>query len=260
MKERDILISHTLDLKEKAATESVIMSTSFMSVDELSDLIRAERINNEFVDTFYYGGYEEAERKILLFVPVFYDVESDFLEDFLEENDANPLQLLKVKKDKFATLSHRDYLGALMALGLKREVIGDIIVDNEGCSIICLKSISEYIEKNLKQAGRGQLTVFPGNLNELRKKGSNSETVFVSVASLRLDCLVAAVFRLSRSSALSSIVQGIVYVNDIQLLKPDYVLKQGDKLVCRGKGKSVISEILGENKKGRIHLNIKRYL
>ena len=260
MTDKEKLISHILDLKEKAATESLVTSSNFLSVDELSEVIKTERVNNQYVDTFYYGGYDEAERRAAIFVPRFYGASEYGLEKFLLENECNPISLLTVKKDKFSALTHRDYLGALMGLGLKREVIGDIIVNDDGCSIFCLKAISAFIAENLKQAGRGQLTACVGDIDSLNTTESKTETVFASVASMRLDCLVAATFRLSRPCAAEAIKQGLVYVNSAQTFKSDFSLKEGDKLVLRGKGKAVIGELTGHSKKGRIHLNIKRYL
>ncbi|MBE6785041.1 MAG: hypothetical protein E7538_02240 [Ruminococcaceae bacterium] len=260
MTEKQELISHILDLKEKSATESIITSSSFLSVDELSDVIKEEKVNNRYVDAFYYGGYEDAERKTAVFVPTFYGVNEDKIESFLNENECNPVSLLLVKKDKFTSLTHRDYLGALMGLGLKREVIGDIVASDDGCSIFCLKSVAAFIAENLRRAGRGSLTVTVADKSKMSISTAATETVFVSVASMRLDCLVAAVFRLSRPAAAEAIKQGLVYVNSAQLLKCDHNLKKGDKLVLRGKGKALIGETQGHSKKGRIHLNIKRYL
>lgn len=260
MNEKDVIISHALDLKEKSATESVVSFTNFLSTEELSLLIKKERINNEFVDTFYYGGYDDAERKNAVFIPKFYNVTEETLVDFLDENDCNPLVVLKIKKDKFATLSHRDYLGALMGLGIKREMIGDIVVLENGCNIFCLKSISVFIKENLKQAGRGQLTVDICDINDFQSTESKTEIFFVSVASMRIDCLVAAAFKMSRNSAVNAINQGVIYVNGEQILKTDYLMNQGDKLVFRGKGKTVIDEVIGESKKGRLHINIKKYI
>lgn len=260
MTDKENLISHILDLKEKSASESVITSSGFLSLDELSQIKSTEKINNKYVHTFYYGGYDEAERKVAIFVPTFYEAEGNKLTAFLDKNDAQPLRLLQIKKDKFSELTHRDYLGALMGLGIKREVIGDIIINSDGCYIICLKSIADYITENLKQAGRGQLTATSCDLEALVTMTSKTETFFASVASLRLDCLVASAFKLSRSNAVNAVNQGIVYVNSEQIYKSDYILESGDKLVLRGKGKVVIDEIIRENKKGRIHLNIKRYL
>lgn len=260
MTEKEKLIAHLLDLKEKTATESILTASNFMSLDELSEAVKTERVNNQFVDTFYYGGYDEAERKTAVFIPKFYEVDECNIKEFLDVEDLNPLCVLNVKKDKFSVLSHRDYLGALMGLGIKREMIGDIIINEDGCSILCLKSISSYIANNLKQAGRGQLTVVAGDTGSLNASENKTETVFISVASLRLDCVAAAAFRLSRNNAVDCINQGLVYVNTARVMKIDYTLKMGDKLVIRGKGKTVVEEIVGESKKGRIHLNIKRYL
>lgn len=260
MTDKEKLISHALDLKEKCASQSVITSTNFMSVDELSDVIKTEKVNNQYVDTFYYGGYNEAERKVALFIPKFYSLSEDDFEEYILSNNESPIELLSVKKDKFSTVNHRDYLGALMGLGIKREVIGDIILNENGCFIFCLKSIARFIIENFNQAGRAQLTVSKGNIEQLKSNEIKTEVLFASVASMRLDCLIAAAFRLSRGAAIEYINQGLVYVNSSQILKTDYLLKSTDKLVLRGKGKVVIEEIIGENKKGRIHLNIKRYL
>lgn len=260
MNEKEVMISHALDLKEKAAIESIVTSTNFLSVEEISDVIKTERINNEFVNSFYYGGYEEAERRVVIFVPSFYSLKNNDLVDFLKDKDLNPLSVIRISKDRFANLSHRDYLGAVMGLGIKREMLGDIIVDSDGCFLFCLRSIADYICANLDKAGRGQLTLKKADIDEFVLSESKTETSFISVASLRLDCLVAAAFRLSRNGAVNYITQGTVYVNGEQITKTDYILKENDKLVLRGKGKTVIENVIGENKKGRTHLNLKRYI
>lgn len=260
MNVNDILVSHALDLKEKAATESYITYTNFLSVDELSVLIKTEKINNQYVNTFYFGGYFEAERKIAVFVPRFIDADDENLSTVLTENSYTPVVLLEIQKDRFSSLSHRDYLGAVMGLGVKREMLGDIIVNDNGCYLFCISSVSDFICENLKQAGKGQLTVKKVELTDYKTFEPKTETFFVSVASMRLDCLVAAVFKLSRNISVANILQGNVYVNSEQITKTDYLLKPGDKLVLRGKGKSVIDEVIGTSKKGRMHINIKRYI
>lgn len=98
--EKENNIAHILDLKEKCAADSVIVSSNFLSVDEISTVIKTERINNKYVDTFYYGGYADADRKVIVFVPKFYDVDENSLIEFLNVNDYNPLQLINVKKDR----------------------------------------------------------------------------------------------------------------------------------------------------------------
>lgn len=258
--DNSVLLSHIADLKDKSATESVVVSTNFLSVDEISLLIKNNRANREYTDTFLFGGYPEAERRVALFVPRFYGIGEDELVRFLGENELNPISVLEITKDKFSKLTHRDYLGAVMGLGIKREMIGDIIVTADGCTMFCLKSISAYIAENLKQAGRGQLTVKECDSSKISFGEDNTEVVFLSVASLRLDCVVAAAFRLSRNDAAQAINQGLVYLNSEQSLKIDRTVDVHDKLVLRGKGKAVIEEITGTSKKGRIHINVKRYL
>lgn len=259
MNEKDILISHALDMKEKCADNSLITNTNFMSLEELSTVKASERQFSEYVTTFYYGGYDDAERCIALFVPKFYGV-SD-IEEYLKENeDENPLCILRLRKDKFTTLSHRDYLGSVMGLGIKREMTGDIKVSDEGADIFCLKSIAPFLCENLKKAGRGSLE---GEILPVQRYNSGSEKTvikFYSVASLRLDNIVSAAFNLSRGTAAEAISKGIVYVNSSQCLKNDFMLKERDKIVLRGKGKVVLYEIIGENKKGRVHINLKRYI
>lgn len=259
MNDKDILISHALDMKEKCADNSVITHTNFMSLEELSTVKVAEKQFSEYADTYYYGGYDDAERCIALFVPKFYSV-SD-IEEYLKENDDdNPICILRLRKDRFSTLSHRDYLGAIMGLGLKREMTGDIKVSDEGADVFCLKSIAPFICENLKKSGRGSVEGEILSVGEFNSGFENTEIRFCSVASLRLDNIVAAAFNLSRSNAVEAINKGVIYVNSSQCLKNDFILKEGDKLVFRGKGKTILHEIIGENKKGRVHINIKRYL
>lgn len=260
MKDNSVLLSHIFDLKEKAASQSIVVNTNFLSVDEISELIKNNRTDCEYTDTFFFGGYPEAERKVAVFIPRFYGVTADELGTFLNENDLNPVSILRITKDKFSLLSHRDYLGAVMGLGIKREMIGDITVNTDGCIMLCLKSISKYILENLKQAGRGQLTVEECTYENISFSEDNTETVFLSVASLRLDCVIAATFRLSRSAAVQAINQGLVYINSEQTFKIDRTVDIGDKVVLRGKGKAVLEEVTGTSKKGRIHINVKRYL
>lgn len=259
MNEKDILISHALDMKEKCADNSLITSTSFMSLEELSTLKTCERQLSEYVSTFYYGGYEDAERQIALFVPGFYDLRD--IEEYLRENeDENPVCILRLKKDRFTELSHRDYLGSVMGLGIKREMTGDIKVSGDGADIFCLKSIAPFLCENLRKAGRGSLEGEILSVQQYSGGKEKTEIKFYSVASLRLDNIVSAAFNLSRSSAAEAISRGIVYINSSQCLKNDYILKQGDKIVLRGKGKVVLYEVIGENKKGRVHINLKRYI
>lgn len=258
MNEKEVLISRLRELKERSADSSMITCSNFLSVDERSDVSVIERENNKYVDTFFYGGFSDSERTVAVFAPQFYEI-TDISAFFKENEDENPLALIEVKKDRFTDMGHRDYLGSLMALGIKREMIGDISVNDEGCHFFCVKSIASYICENLKRTGRGSVQCRVIDEKDLPLQEDTGKLVFCSVASLRLDCVVSAAFSLSRSSAVEAINKGLVYVNSVQCFKTDYVLSEGAKIVLRGKGKAVINEMVGHSKKGRLHLEIKKY-
>lgn len=259
MNEKEILISHALDKKRQSTDNSMITHTNFLSLDEISIVKTTDREYNEYTDTFYYGGYSDSERQIALFVPKFF--ETDDITEFLSDNEEdNPLCIVRLKKDKFTTLSHRDYLGAIMGLGLKREMVGDIKVTNEGADVFCLKSAADYICDNLKKSGRGSVSGEVLSVSSFSSADDKFEVCFTTVASLRLDGVISAFFNLSRSSAAEMVNKGLVYVNSSQCLKCDYTLKQGDKIVLRGKGKMVLSEVKGTSKKGKLKIEYKKYI
>ena len=259
MNEKEILMSHALDKKRQSTDNSMITHTNFLSLDETSMLKTVEREYNEYVDTFYYGGYSDSERQIALFVPKFYDAND--IDNFLSDNeDENPVCIVRLKKDKFNTLSHRDYLGAIMGLGLKREMVGDIKVTDSGADIFCLKSSAEYICDNLKKSGRGSVTGEIMPVSSFNSSDDKYELLFTTVSSLRLDGIIAAFFNLSRSTAAEAVNKGLVYVNSSQCLKGDYNLKEGDKIVLRGKGKTILTEVKGTSKKGKLKIEYKKYI
>lgn len=258
MTENEILLSHARELKIKAEDNSMITSTNFLTDEQINVISALEKHNNKFVDTFYYGGYEQAQRRMAVFVPKFYEISS--IDEFFNENsEDNPLCLLKLTKDRFSELSHRDYLGSVMGLGIEREMIGDIIICDDGAYLFCVNKMEKYLCENLKKAGRGAIECKRSSLSELNFIEENYDEIFASVASLRLDNMISAAFSLSRSLAVQYINQGIVFVNNTQCEKTDFNVKTGDKLVLRGKGKAIFDSIKGETRKGRVHVIFKRY-
>ena len=259
MTDDELLLSHARDLKQRAADRGMLTHTSFLDLHQRSVLSRIERELNADVQTFYCGGYPDAERTVAVFVPRFYGI--DDLDAYFMENSAdNPLCLLRLEKDAFSTLSHRDYLGALMGLSVKRETLGDILPDETGAFLVCLQSIRQFLLDNLFSAGRATLTVTEAPLESLGERQQNVKDFFVSVPSMRLDCVAAAAFRLSRTKAEQAIRSGLVFVNAVQTDKTDKKLDVGDVLVLRGKGKCKLLEQTGESKKGRLHLTVRQYL
>lgn len=157
MTEDEVLLSHASGLKMQCADESTVLCTAFLDMRQRTLLTVLEKEQSEYVKTFYYGGFENTERLCAVFVPRFYEQNAAF-EFFEAYPEYDPITLLRLEKDRFTALSHRDYLGALMGLGLRREMLGDIITDENGCRLFCLSSVARFIRENLKSAGRASIS------------------------------------------------------------------------------------------------------
>lgn len=201
------------------------------------------------VRTSFYGGYEDAERVILINMPDYFDLERD-----------NPLCIIRAEKTAGSReLTHRDYLGSLLGLGLKRDMIGDIIVRSDGADIIVMEDIADFILMNYYKAGRTSLSVSRLPISELIQNERKVTLVTDTVASLRLDSVIASAFGLSRGKAAEAISRGIVFVNNMEITKTDFQISEGDKLTLRGKGKAVLAEVGGRSRKDRQYITIERY-
>ena len=172
--------------------------------------------------------------------------------------DGCPLRAVRVEKDRFSDIGHRDYLGAVMGLGLTRESVGDICVQPDGCDIIALPNAAKYIEDNLTGAGRATLKAKLIPLGEVRAPQVNIKETSITVASPRLDAVAGEIFSLSRSAAAQAIASGAVTVNDEQVLKADRRLSPKDKIVLRGKGRAILGEEFTQTKKGRVGIWVKK--
>ena len=201
------------------------------------------------VRTLFYGGYEDAERVILINLP-----------DYARLADHNPLTVIRAcKADGSRELTHRDYLGSLIGLGIKRELLGDILVREDGADIIVLSDIAEFILSNYCKAGRTALSLSQHPVSELIVPKIKRTRITDTVASLRLDSVTASAFGLARGKAAEAIGGGIVFVNHLEVTKPDFQVKEGDKITLRGKGKACLTEIGGRSRKDRVYITIERY-
>ena len=225
---------------------------------------------------FFYGGYSDAERRLLVFLPEYTEIEEVIPvsgADAVQQNglaaedtalvvpEDCPLAVLKVRTSKGSRkLTHRDYLGSLLSLGIKREMTGDIIVYENGADIIILKEIADFLLMNYEKAGRTSLNLEIADISKLDVGNINIEEKSDTVASLRLDGLVSSVFGLSRGKAQEAIKAGLVFVNSAAAMKPDMQLEEGDKLVLRGRGKAVLREIAGRTRKDRIYIKFDKYI
>ena len=239
------------------------LNSDFLTLEQhsmLTGFLRAHRSEGVFL----FGGYEDAERKQVLFMPDYTGVADELsaYNYFRENPDQCPMVILDVKipAAEKGRLSHRDYLGALMGEGIKREKTGDIIVGEKGAQIVVAAELAEYLMQNFRQAGRVSLTakILPiFELNQLETRIKNEK---FTISSPRIDNIVSAVFGISRKDAKEAVSRGKVFVDGVEMSKPDFFLKGGEKVVLRGKGKAVYAGEKGTTRKGKVVIEAAIYI
>lgn len=200
----------------------------------------------------FNGGYNQAERKIIIFYPDWLSVE-----DYVAGPE-NPIVLIRVSAA--APLTHRDYLGALLALGIKREKTGDILVDDAGCYIFLMRDMLDFTLLNFSKAGRIPLDLVQAPLSSLKIPEVQVKILTDTVASLRLDSLVSAGFSVSRGRAQELIRAGLVSVDHAPCSDSSRMLSGGEMLSVRGEGRALFASAGALSRKGRIFIEIKRFL
>lgn len=197
----------------------------------------------------FYGGYEGAERTMLCVMP----------EWAQEESVKYPFSGITAKFRLQDRLSHRDFLGALMALGIKRETVGDILIE-PGRAVIFLKNdILRFVSEQLRKVGSAGVTVEKGFSLPLPEVSVKKE-ISCTVASARIDSVVAALAGTSRSRSVDMISEKCVSVNSVCCEKPTHAVKNGDKISIKSCGKFAVLSLDGVSKKGRIILKAEKYI
>lgn len=250
MNDDELLLSVLDDKADECDRKAIITCTDFLDLRKQSLAVNYLK-KKKGIRWLLYGGYDDAERKIVVFLPFYIE---DFNMYISNNKDENPLCVFRAEKDSFSVLSHRDYLGAITGLGIKREKTGDIIIDDKGCFFFTKHSISKFIEDNFTQAGRGTISVSLVDINNDFIYAPNIKEKCCFVQSMRLDSVCAAVFSVSRSKASEFIEKGLVFLNDEQIMKPDYHVSVGQKVVIKGKGRAILKDDSGKSKKDRIAL------
>ena len=248
---------------DRFLSSNTIENYDFLSPEEQS---KADRLMKSMRSqgAFLYGGYSEAERKIPVFIPEYFDVtdEEGAIGFFAQEPELCPLVILELEIPKHESFvpGHRDYLGALMGEGIKRQKIGDILIRPGGAQIVVLKELAEYLKSSLITVGRASVTARLLPIDKIDPGEVHLEKIRINVPSARLDNVVSAVFSLSRKSAQEAVARGLVFVDGIQLMKPDYQLKPAQKIVLRGKGKAIYLDTSGVSRKGKLYVEVMKYV
>ena len=254
--EDKMCLAQVHDKTETSKKRNKIESTDFLDMYQLS-LVRSYLKKNNIINYTLYGGYEEAERKILIAYPENED------EIVIKKQSEELVKIVRVKlpDEEKGKYSHRNYLGGIIKLGLKREKVGDIVVSPEGADIIVVKEFAEILANELPSLTRFQnsnITIH--NINELQKQEIRVEDVKIIVPSLRLDTVVSDLARTSRNKAVQIIKQERVFINGQNEVKVSKQLKLEDIWTIRGKGRFVIKEIVGTTRSGRQVVRVEKYV
>ena len=254
--EDKLIISKMLDQIMLCGKRNKIQSTDFLDARQkllLEKILKNNKIENYII----FGGFEDSERSLIIFYP------EKWNKEIVEKNYPSVMQVIEIllPNDLKGKYTHRDYLGGLMKLGLKREKIGDIVVWEEGAHIIVLNEIVPFLEQHLSSLTRFQKSqISIKGISEIHKCIINKEEIEIIVSSNRLDNIVSELCKTSRTKAEEIIRAERVFVNYEVITKDSKTINVGDKITIRGKGKFEIIEQVGNTKKGRNILKIEKYI
>ena len=249
MTDHQELLSRLNDLDSLAQKRQMICYSDFLNMDEYSSYLTQK--HSYSCDTVPFSDIANLERQMIAFIP-----------DAFCFNELNfPVAIFKIepKNVKFAQeITHRDVLGAIMNLGIERKLIGDIFVSEREACFLANDKIKEFLLDELHQIKRtdvvlkeifGLPDIFQTKFDEFNR----------SVASLRLDCIVAEFANCSRSVSERYIKQGLVYLNYKQTEQVSVLCKPGDIISVRGIGKMILDDVIGKSKKDKVVIRIKKY-
>ncbi len=247
--EERLIGARALDAAEKALQESNPVATGFLDPNGREI---AEGVLGAVPAVSYraYGGYASAEYRRVLVYPHFY------LTELLEP----PLRAVSISGDFPPGLGHRDFLGAVLATGLKRDRVGDILLTPAGCQVILAEEVLGAVLSQLRQVHKVPVQVEEIDLEQLAVAPERVKSLNVTVASLRLDAVAAFGFGISRTKMAREIKGGRLKLNWRPVVDPAAEVALGDVVSMRGRGRLTIDEIKGETRKGRIALVLTRTL
>ena len=248
--EDKVLLAKLWDKINTGMRKNIIASTCFLSPRELN---LAKFLFGQQTGLHTFGGYNDAERMMLVYLPEYLD------ESALYEEDS-PVVCLRADFYEGDTPTHRDFLGALMGSGIARETVGDICVSKGSCDFFVTAEIAPYVLQNLTGAGRTKLRLSKISLDQVQVPEPEVKQIKDTVASLRLDSIISSGFRIGRSLAAQHICAGKAAIDGLPCEKPDKAVDEGAKISVRGLGKIKLQQVNGQTKKGRISVVIDRYI
>ncbi len=200
-----------------------------------------------------FGGYPDAERKMLCYLP-------DYMDESALSGEESPVVALRAVFYEGDTPTHRDFLGSLMGSGIARECIGDICVGVGSCDFFVTEEIAPYLLQNFINAGRTKFRLSAIPLSDVQIPEPEIRVIKDTLASLRLDSVISSGFRIGRSLAAQYVAAGKVAIDGLPCEKPDKAVTEGCKISLRGSGKIKLAKVNGQTKKNRFSVEIHRYV
>ncbi len=221
--------------------------TDFLNPYELKNAIA---VLNSIDDIKYsvYGGCGGSERNVIYMYPYYVP----------EEDIESPISALMIEGNfKFKEVSHKDYLGSILGLGIKREKIGDILIHKNFCQVVVQNDIKDYIILNMTKVARNNISVKEILISDIQKIDINYKEIGFTVSSNRIDCIVSSIYNISRQEANKIISSNRVYVDYEPINNISKKIEANSLISVRGKGRCIISDIGDVNKKGRLRIKAK---
>lgn len=248
--EDKLLLAKLWDKINAGMRKNIPANTCFLSPRELN---LASFLFGTPQGLYAFGGYDVAERKMLVYLP-----------EYLEENalweEDSPCVCLRAIFYQGDSPNHRDFLGALMGAGIGRETVGDICVDKGSCDFFVTAEIAPYVLQNFTSAGRTKLHLQQVPLLQANIPEPEVKEIRDTLASVRLDSVISSGFRIGRSLAAQYVSAGRAAIDGLPCEKPDKQVAQGQKISVRGLGKIQLYSVNGRTKKDRISVVIHRYI
>lgn len=245
--EEQNLLRRAEDLSRRCARKWEMTETGFLTPAERL-MLEKHFLPDDGVRMLFFGGYEDCERSVAFFLP----------EGDAPESMASSIRAVHFRAF-FGEPGHRDYLGALLASGVSRDRIGDILIDGADATVFCLPGILAHL-LTVDRIGRVSVRAEELPLDKVRPPKRETKELHFTVMSMRLDAVAAGMFRLSRTACARLIGEGLLSLNYSVCTKPDTPVQEGDVLSLRGHGKGVVSEAGGSSRKGRIFVTAEMYI
>lgn len=243
--ETELFLARINDIANQTRKSEKPKFLGFLSSEQA--FLAKQTLEKQNIKFDFFGGYPNAQRKVLACLP-------DWAGDTVY-----PITAVTFRFRKTDVLKHRDFLGAILGLGLKRESVGDILIEEGRAIVFLLDEICDYVLTQIEKIGRTGVKAtfgFEEPLPESETLAQFSETV----ASLRLDCVVSSLANVSRAESTRLIELGLVSINSMVCSKTVKTVNSGDILTIRGKGKFIIDDVSEKSRKNRIILRYKKYI